>query len=88
MSKLHVNARPWITFDPDNRQHRAWYAEYVRTRSWGACPVRFEVEHEAGHIGAIERLILEYYAKKEFPVRKKRLTKKPNGVIIDTSTTH
>jgi hypothetical protein len=88
MSKLHVNARQWITFNAQDAQHRAWYAEYIRTRTWGKCPVRFEVDGEPGHIGAIERLILEYYTKKEFPQRKKRLTPKPKGVIIDTSTTH
>lgn len=88
MSKLHLHARPWVTFNAADSQHRAWYADYIRTRSWGACPVRFEVDNEPGHIGAIERLLLEYYTKKEFPIRKKRLTTKPKDLIIDTSTTH
>lgn len=88
MSKLYVNARPWVVFDVTNRQHRAWYAEFARTRSWSHCPVRFEVPDDPGCVQAIQRLLLEYYTKKEFPQRKKRLTTKPKGVIIDTSTTH
>jgi hypothetical protein len=88
VSKLHLHSRPWVVFDATNSQHRKWYAEYLRDRSWGDCPVRFEVDGEPGHIGAIERLLLEYYTKKEFFNRKKPLTTLPKGVIIDTSTTH
>jgi hypothetical protein len=66
MNKLYLNSRPWVMFDPTNRQHRAWYGEYLRVRSWGSCPVRFTVDNEPGRVGVIERLLLEYYCGKEF----------------------
>jgi len=88
VSKLQLNARPWVAFDVDNRQHRQWISEFILSGRWGDCPVRFALADEPGDIVAIQRLLLEYYTKKEFPRRKKPLTAKPKGVIIDTSTTH
>jgi hypothetical protein len=88
MSKLQLTARPWVAFDVKNSQHRKWLAEFVQSGRWGDCPVRFALADEPGDILAIQRLVLEYYMKKEFPNRKKPLTTAPKGVIIDTSTTH
>jgi hypothetical protein len=88
VSKLQLNARPWVAFDVDNHQHRQWISGFILSGRWGDCPVRFALADEPGDIVAIQRLLLEYYSKKEFPVRKKRLTQTPKGVIIDTSTTH
>lgn len=72
MSKLFVGGRPWVMFDPSKRQHREWFAEFVRNRSWTNCPVRFEVDGEPGSVETIKRILLEYYSLKEFPVAKKQ----------------
>jgi len=41
MSKLEYLARPLVAFDPHNKDHRRYYAEYLEYKGWGTCPVRF-----------------------------------------------
>lgn len=72
MSKLHMGGRPWVLFEVDNPQHREWFAEFVKTKTWGKCPVRFEIDGEPGSIETIKRMLLEYYTMKEFSVAKKQ----------------
>jgi len=67
MSQVLLQARPWVQFDAANKEHRRWYAEYVRTGTWGKCPVRFAVANDPAGALAIQRLILTYYVSKEFP---------------------
>lgn len=67
MSVLHVNSRPWTVFDPTNKDHRRWYAEFQKYGTWGRCPVRFMVTEDQGDlITMIQRKLIEYYVKKEF----------------------
>ena len=69
MSKLALVGRPYVVFDPKNKDHRRWFAEFNHTKSWGQCPVRFVVANEgnANLAGLMQRLLIEYYAAKEFP---------------------
>ena len=41
MSKLEYLARPLVAFDPYNKDHRRYYADYLESGGWGSCPVRF-----------------------------------------------
>jgi hypothetical protein len=67
MSILNFAARPWVEFDAANPQHRAWFAEFQRSRSWAKCPVRFTVSGQAGVVhGIIQRKLIEYYTDLEF----------------------
>ncbi len=69
MSRLEYYNRPLVAFDPTNRQHRAYYHQFLITRAWGRCPVRFICPDEHGPeglVGVIQRQLLEYYARKEF----------------------
>lgn len=70
MSRLEYYNRPLVAFDPTRRDHRQYYAEFVKTGTWGRCPVRFIVPDETGGnlINLIQRTMLEYYVKKEFKV--------------------
>ena len=43
MSRLALIGRPFTVFDPENKQHRRWYYEFVNHSTWGHCPVRFVV---------------------------------------------
>lgn len=79
MSKLQLRARPWVAFDVTNKQHRKWIAEFVISGRWGHCPVRFALADEPGDILTIQRVLLEYYSGKEFPVVKKQQREKPYG---------
>ena len=67
MSKLEFYQRPLVAFDPTNKEHRRWFSEYQKNRSWGRCPVRFIVPDDAGMDlpGMIMRQLLDYYVGKD-----------------------
>jgi hypothetical protein len=67
MSKLSYCGRPWLVFDPSNKQHRRWFAEFQKKRTWGNCPVRFVVDETEGELIAImQRQLVDHYVNKEF----------------------
>lgn len=72
MSRLNFVGRPWVVFDPANRQHRTWYAEFQKFGTWGRCPVRFIVADDHGDLlTMIQRSLVSYYIEREFKVGKK-----------------
>lgn len=69
MSRLAYSGRPWAVFDASNKQHRQFYAEFVKSGSWGRCPVRFIVDDDIGDIiTMIQRKLIAYYTRKEFAI--------------------
>ena len=68
MSILAGVGRPWVEFNPGNKQHREWYAEFVQTQTWAACPVRFTLRgaDANGNVFTIERMMMEFYINAEF----------------------
>jgi hypothetical protein len=67
MSRLSYIGRPWVAFDPENKQHRKWFVEFQRTRTWVRCPVRFIVSDEHGDlITLIQRKLIAHYVDREF----------------------
>lgn len=67
MSRLSFIGRPWVAFDPADRQHRAWFAEFQRSGTWGRCPVRFIVSDDHGDLlTMIQRSLIKYYVDSEF----------------------
>jgi hypothetical protein len=72
MSKLEYYARPLAAFDPNNKQHRTHYADFVRNRGWGRCPVRFIVPEETGRdlVTMIQDSLLKYYVEREFKIKE------------------
>jgi hypothetical protein len=68
MSRLEYYARPLVAFDVTNKEHRRHYYNFVKTRGWGSCPVRFICPDTTGHdlVGIIQRQLVEYYVNKEF----------------------
>lgn len=72
MSKLDFYGRPWVAFDPSNREHRKHYSNFLRTGSWGGCPYRFVVSDDFGdNVTMIQRALLKWYSEDEFSTRKK-----------------
>ena len=68
-NRLIMSSRPWVAFDASNRQHRQWFAEFERNRTWGKCPVRFIITDDQGDLlTMIQRKLLSYYTSKEFRV--------------------
>ena len=67
MSHLSLIGRPFVVFDPQKKQHRLWYFEFVKKATWGHCPVRFLVPDDQGDlITMIQRTLVKYYVEKEF----------------------
>jgi hypothetical protein len=73
MSQLALYGRPWVVFDPNNKQHRNWYADFVKSGTWGRCPVRFVVADDRGNlVTMIQQNLVEYYVNQEFKINRKR----------------
>lgn len=68
MSKLEYLARPLVAFDPSNKDHRRYYADFVEYGGWGKCPVRFICPEDIGHDlpTMIRNRLVEYYISREF----------------------
>jgi hypothetical protein len=79
MSALELHGRPYVVFNPNDKQHRRFYSEFVRTASWGACPVRFVVPEDHGDlVTMIQRSLVKHYVEREFPdvVKKQQIRTK------------
>jgi hypothetical protein len=74
VSKLEFYARPWVAFDPANRDHRKWYHDFVQYRTWGRCPVRFICPDDQGNdlTIMIRNQLVEYYVRQEFEKSKSK----------------
>ncbi len=71
MSRLEFYGRPWIAFEPSNKDHRRWYNEFVKSKTWGQCPYRFIVGDDHGDlITMIQRSLVKWYSENEFCKKK------------------
>jgi len=80
--KLELTGRPFVAFDASNKQHRRYYAEFVKHNTWGKCPVRFVVPDDFGDlVTMIQRQLVAWYVANEFkerkPARKKARKRNP-----------
>jgi len=67
MSILVFNSRPYTVFNPQDKRHRKWFAEFQKNRTWSKCPVRFVVPDDQGDLIALcQRRLIAYYTSKEF----------------------
>ena len=68
MSRLEYLARPLVAFDPQNKDHRRYYAEYLERGGWGHSPVRFICTEDHGDNlpAMIQRIMVAYYVDREF----------------------
>lgn len=67
MSRLELIGRQFAVFDPENKQHRRWYFEFVNHATWGHCPVRFVVPDDQGDlVTMIQRSLVKFYVAREF----------------------
>lgn len=68
MSRLEYLMRPLVAFDPNNKDHRRYYAEFLTYGGWGRCPVRFIVPEDVGMDlpTMIKNRLVDYYVGREF----------------------
>jgi hypothetical protein len=77
MSILFRGSRPIVSFDVENPDHRRWYSEFVKYRTWGRCPVRFMAEAlDQDLVSYINDKMLHYYIKQEFENGKAKIKNK------------
>lgn len=78
MSKLALYGRPYTVFDPKNKDHRRWFANFNKFQSWKDCPVRFVIDNDHGDlITMIQRSLIQFYVDKEFSGARENVVKKP-----------
>jgi len=77
MSKLEFLSRPLVAFDPYNKDHRRYYAEYIEYGGWGSCPVRFICTEDTGFDlpTMIKNSLIQYYIDREFGGNKLAIEK-------------
>jgi hypothetical protein len=67
MSKLALFGRPYTVFDPSNKDHRQHYADFIKSGTWGRCPLRFVVPEDQGDlVTMIQRSLVKFYVEREF----------------------
>ena len=68
MSKLEYLARPLVAFDPYNKDHRRYYADYLESGGSGSCPVRFIFPEDSGGDlpNMIKNSLIAWYVEREF----------------------
>jgi hypothetical protein len=76
MLKSTLLLRPWAAFDPENKDHRRYFNNYLKTKSWAGCPYQWIILDDSGDVvHYITKVLTEYYLSKEFvtkqPARKK-----------------
>jgi hypothetical protein len=71
MSRLQLHGRQFIVFNPKDKQHREWFADFNKNRTWSRCPVRFVVNDDHGDlVTQIQRELIQHYVDKEFKSSK------------------
>ena len=67
MCVLNKFVRPIEMFDVYNKKHREHYAEYMKSNSWGNCPVQLKVPTQVVSLSTYAReQLIQYYIEKEF----------------------
>ena len=85
MSRLEYLARPLVAFDPYNKDHRLYYAQFLEYGGWGHCPVRFICTEEHGDNlpAMIKNSLIAYYVEREFGGSK--MSKDRSRLLSDTA---
>lgn len=57
-----------MAFDPNNKDHRRYYAEFLEHGGWGRCPVRFICTEDHGDNlpSVIQHSLIYFYVEREF----------------------
>lgn len=59
-----------VQFNASNLEHRKEYATFIKSKSWGYCPVRFAVlGSRTDLVTQIERDLVDHYVLQEFKTK-------------------
>ncbi len=85
MSKLEFYCRPLVAFDPNNKDHRRWYYQFIEYGGWGKCPVRFICPEDSGSdlTIMIRNQLIDFYVRKEFERANKKTVVQKGSKTVD-----
>jgi len=64
---LELSRRSFVAFDPSSKDHRKWFADFQRNKTWAKCPVRFVIPDDQGDlVSLIQQRLVAFYVSKEF----------------------
>jgi len=67
MSKVNLQNRPIVAFDPSIKEHRKIFFDAMKYRTWGRSPIRFWLEEDNYNlIDQIQKKLARYYMAREF----------------------
>jgi hypothetical protein len=82
MSKVEQYSRPWVTFNPTDKQHREIFHTALKYNTWGKAPVRFWLEGETSSLmDQCTQKMARYYMEQEFGKIKDKLIAEEINVI-------
>lgn len=93
MSKVHLQNRPIVAFDPTKKEHRKIFFEMMKFRTWGRAPIRFWLEEDNYNlIDQLQRKMARYYMEREFgsfdsdyvPLAEGEVRVRPNPYYIES----
>lgn len=86
MLRMSLHQRPWALFDPKNKDHRAYFNSFLKTRSWRDCPVQWIIGDDSQDIvHYISKVLVTHYATAEFDAKKKKVVRKPKVALKSLS---
>jgi hypothetical protein len=54
-------------FDVNNKKHREYYFDYMKSNTWGNCPVQLKTPNQVVSLSTHAReQLIQYYINKEF----------------------
>ena len=94
MSKVQLQNRPIMAFDPNKKEHRKIFFEMMKYRTWGRSPIRFWLEEDNYNlIDQLQRKLARFYMEKEFgsldnveenPITEGEVRTRPNPYWIES----
>jgi len=77
INSLQKAQRPFVVFDPSNKDHRRYFKKFMTTSTWHGCPCQWLIDdHSTDVVGYINRKLLAYYVKFDNTLTTKRKTAK------------
>lgn len=56
-----------MAYDPTNKDHRRYFNNFIKTRSWAGCPYQWLIMDDSGDVvHYLTKVTAEYYLCKEF----------------------
>lgn len=73
--------RPYVCFNPDNKEHRQHFYNFQKSSSWAGCPYQWVIEDDSiDVVHYISKKMVAYYMSNEFKKSKSKPVLKLNTI--------